>query len=661
MMNSLAAQIIDQQVSGIVEKHADVLAGDLRLGSDQAKLRSAAFVFLVARTAFDLADQDALDGIVDGANDFGVDALYFDPPDGGELPIVLIQGKYRTSRDAAFPENGIAQMIDAIDVLFDPERPVTLNRRLTERVEEIRSLVKEGAIPRVTAVAANNGARWTAQAQQRIDNAPEDFREQVTWRYLGAKELVGLLRAPKKIDAELQLIGQATVETFSFRRALTGRMSVVELARLADRYDNHLFERNIRRYLGFAGHQVNDVVAATLRSQDERPNFYFYNNGVTIVCSKFRHNALQRENWSVRVDGMQIVNGGQTARTVQQVAHEIGPDNIAEAEVLVRIYEMDRDDDNLGEAITIATNRQTPAILHDQWANEQSLAMSISRLGYRYRTTCGNREVLADEFTSTEVAEAVLAAWRLRPYQARFRTRDHFGALYDTIFTKDLNGAQAVVAALLLRTAEARRRNAPDDAPEFLAYGTRFITMLMGRYLLDEMGITIDRLDLHNFMQARQLIVRQSDRYLSRAEHRIDDALERLFAGRHRMLQLMSTAFRRADLVDLLLWDAEAEAMNGQPAVSKIALAAFCREHGIKRLAIFGSALRDDFGPESDVDLLVEFQPDRIPGLLGIAGMEMALSGLFDGRKVDLRTPEDLSPYFRQDVLAVAEDQYVQE
>ncbi len=129
--------------------------------------------------------------------------------------------------------------------------------------------------------------------------------------------------------------------------------------------------------------------------------------------------------------------------------------------------------------------------------------------------------------------------------------------MYDTIFTKDLNGAQAVVASLLLRTAEARRRNAQDGAPEFLAYGTRFITMLMGRYLLDEMSITIDRLDLHNFMQARQLIDRQSDRYLSLAEHRIDDTLERLFAGRHRMLQLLSIAFRRADLVDLLLTDAK--------------------------------------------------------------------------------------------------------
>ena len=100
--------------------------------------------------------------------------------------------------------------------------------------------------------------------------------------------------------------------------------------------------------------------------------------------------------------------------------------------------------------------------------------------------------------------------------------------------------------------------------------------------------------------------------------------------------------------------------MNPQVSVSKTALAAFCQKHGIKRFAIYGSALREDFGPDSDIDVLVEFEPDRIPGLFGIAGMELELSELFSGRKVDLRTPEDLSRYFRQDVLDTAEAQYAQ-
>ncbi len=100
--------------------------------------------------------------------------------------------------------------------------------------------------------------------------------------------------------------------------------------------------------------------------------------------------------------------------------------------------------------------------------------------------------------------------------------------------------------------------------------------------------------------------------------------------------------------------------MNPRIAIPRDALAEFCQEHGITRLAIFGSALREDFGPESDIDLLVEFEPDRIPGLLGVVSMELELSGVFGGRKVDLRTPEELSPYFRQAVLDAAEVQYAQ-
>jgi len=82
----------------------------------------------------------------------------------------------------------------------------------------------------------------------------------------------------------------------------------------------------------------------------------------------------------------------------------------------------------------------------------------------------------------------------------------------------------------------------------------------------------------------------------------------------------------------------------------------FCRRHHIRRLAFFGSVLRDDFGPDSDVDVLVEFLEGHTPGLRFFE-MERELSDLL-GRKVDLQTPGFLSPYFRDEVLAEAEVQY---
>jgi predicted nucleotidyltransferase len=94
---------------------------------------------------------------------------------------------------------------------------------------------------------------------------------------------------------------------------------------------------------------------------------------------------------------------------------------------------------------------------------------------------------------------------------------------------------------------------------------------------------------------------------------------------------------------------------------SREQLAAFCRRHHIRKLSLFGSVLRKDFRPESDIDVLVEFEPSHVPGFFRLLEMEEELSKLFGDRKVDLRTPQDLSRYFRDEVVAHAEVQYAVE
>ncbi len=92
--------------------------------------------------------------------------------------------------------------------------------------------------------------------------------------------------------------------------------------------------------------------------------------------------------------------------------------------------------------------------------------------------------------------------------------------------------------------------------------------------------------------------------------------------------------------------------------VDKDRIADFCRGRHISKLALFGSVLRDDFGPDSDIDVLVEFETGHVPGLLAISRMERDLSEIL-GRKVDMRTPGDLSRYFRDDVVREASVQYL--
>lgn len=84
------------------------------------------------------------------------------------------------------------------------------------------------------------------------------------------------------------------------------------------------------------------------------------------------------------------------------------------------------------------------------------------------------------------------------------------------------------------------------------------------------------------------------------------------------------------------------------------ALATLCERHAIRRLSLFGPVLKGTAGPDSDVDLLVEFIPGSEPGLLRLAAIEAEFSALLGGRRVDLRTPADLSAHFREEVLRTA-------
>jgi predicted nucleotidyltransferase len=98
--------------------------------------------------------------------------------------------------------------------------------------------------------------------------------------------------------------------------------------------------------------------------------------------------------------------------------------------------------------------------------------------------------------------------------------------------------------------------------------------------------------------------------------------------------------------------------MPTSPFRDAAALALICRRHHIKRLALFGSTLKGTNRPDSDVDLLVEFEKGQEPGFLRLADIEADIASLLDGRSVDLRTAQDLSRHFRDEVVKAAEVQY---
>lgn len=242
------ASIVDQQIEGLLKEYPHIFEKD----SDISKKKALAFVLLCIKTSLNLSIEESEELLTDGGNDFGVDGLHVGDEEDGEFTVTLFQGKYKVkdlSGEANFPENGVKAAIATVQALFDPYKEITLNEKLLPRIEEIRSLVREGLIPNIHFVLCNNGASWTDAAEQHIDNARLP-QEQVCFSHYNHDDIVDFLRSRKKINDSITLKGKAIIENFNYKRVLVGKMPVVQIAALFDKYDDLLLERNIRRYLG---------------------------------------------------------------------------------------------------------------------------------------------------------------------------------------------------------------------------------------------------------------------------------------------------------------------------------------------------------------------------------------------------------------------------
>jgi hypothetical protein len=547
--------IIDQRLVSVSKDIRQKASEELRI-TDEGRLKSLAFVYLCVKTILDLDGDDVFDCLTEGGGDFGVDAIHISEEYDGEFTVSLFQAKYKNNLEgkSEFPEGGIESLINAINYLFNPAAKLEhINQRLLVKVEEARSLIRDGYIPQVRTIACNNGLKWNLSAQEAIDRA--EFGDQVTWEYVNHERLVKILQASKPVKDTLQLSGKAIVEDMEFSRVLLGKISVTEIATLIERHGERLLERNIRRYLGLQGNRVNEGIRHTLTS-DEKNNFYFYNNGVTLTCDSFSYNALQDGDYQVRVENLQIINGGQTCMTIFKTLRE--PDLIhqnAQAFVLLRLYQLPRENEGLVQRITYATNSQNPVDLKDLRANDERqkiLEKDIEQLGFNYRTKRSNTPTRSADITSGVAAEAVLSVWRRKPHQAKFFSREHFGKLYDTIFTDQLNGAQIVIAVQLYRIAENRRKRPESTDPDFVRYASCFIAMQMGQKLLADMKVQMKDISHQNFQSAQMLIDQNGESYFNASLQDIKQALQDLYGEQEISLQQLSATFRRGDLISRL-------------------------------------------------------------------------------------------------------------
>jgi AIPR protein len=548
--------IIDQRLAGVQSDIRELAATDLNI-KDPGRLKSLAFVYLCVRTLLDLDPEEAFDCLTEGGGDFGVDAIHLTEEIDGEFSVTLFQAKYDTklTGESQFGVNAIEAMTQAMQHIFDPVADLgNINDRLRVKVEAARSMIRDGFIPRIRAIACNNGLRWNLDGDAAIQRA--GFGNQVTWEHVNHDSLVGIMQRIRPVNDMLRLVGKAVFEDMNYSRVCVGRIPVTEIAALMNNHGERLLERNIRRYLGLHGNRVNEGIRQTLQS-DQPANFYFFNNGLTLICEKFKYNALQGGDYQVQVENLQIVNGGQTcmtiSKTIKEMQEGLFPWLPVDASVLVRLYELPTDSDDLVLQITHATNSQNPVDLKDLRSNDalqQRLEADLQGLGYTYRRKRLDVPAKPTEITSGAAAEAVLAVWRNAPHQAKFFSREHFGKLYSKIFTDSLSGAEVIAAVLLYRIAENHRRRPSQDDPLFVRYASCFIAMQMGRRLR---AVLPGPLDHRTFATARQRIEESGEAWYQASVQDVDRALKGLYGDREISVQQLSATFRRGDLIDRLI------------------------------------------------------------------------------------------------------------
>ncbi|OAD21837.1 hypothetical protein THIOM_002390, partial [Candidatus Thiomargarita nelsonii] len=261
--------------------------------------------------------------------------------------------------------------------------------------------------------------------------------------------------------------GKFIDEELNFKRALIGTVPVENIADLMNKYENAILKQNVRDFLGFK-RSVNDGIKTTLLDPEARKNFYFLNNGITMICADLGYAPSGNKEFTlIKMLDAQIINGGQTSKALQQVLSD--PKNkqqdFSESMVLVRIYKLGaKKDEELIYDITLATNSQNAITLRYLRANDsiqKKIEQGLKQYGIHYRRKRGYKRASKTDIRMEMAAEVILATKCHRPNEARFRKGLHFDKIYFQIFeNKNFTIEELVFLVELFKKIESYRKNA---------------------------------------------------------------------------------------------------------------------------------------------------------------------------------------------------------
>jgi hypothetical protein len=523
------AQAFDSELDKLIDKESKKNNDE-----NQKRKMSMAFVHLALKAELGISDEDAHASLTDGFRDFGIDAVHIGNVTDDEFEITIAQGKYvfdpSKAQGSLFPENdGIAVVIPGVRFITRKSAEIPANKRLAEKIALIRSY-KKTRVPKIRVLMCNNGLRWSADAQSRIDM--ENFGKHISWEHINPSRLAASFASRKVPPEQLNFTGRFLEEEFDGIRCLVGRMKVSEIAAIVNRHGDTLFDPNVRGFLGTSRSRVNRGILETLTDEESRKLFYLFNNGLTMVCQTMKFDSDDDLDLMIRVTGLSVINGGQTCRTIQQAEHITSAmgGGLEDTSVLVRLYEVPESTGDLSSRIALCTNSQNPVDLRDLRSGDavqRSLEDAVSRYGYSYHRLRADKVVRgAKKIPAPLAAEAILCVWRRMPFEALSHTRSHFSdKYYQKIFSADLTAGQLILATKILRSAKANAAKRADQCPICL-YGSHVLATVMGHLLLKDLDTKLEELQRDGFVKADQLLEKTDHLIFERALKQIESSIK---------------------------------------------------------------------------------------------------------------------------------------
>jgi hypothetical protein len=480
----------------LLNKQLDELLEKFR---DDLKTKERAFIAwcLINITEISITETEAVDAIVDGGQEKGIDAIYI-PDKEGE--IIVLQTKYHVEpRAKGVKKNDLVKIFAGVEWLFDGNlTKITNNNKFKAKAEEFRDSYINFDYSKVRIIYAgivNNGP--SKEEKDEIERYEKKLVERgapFTIETYTIDELNNILisniHRKFDIDIDLKFVGDPysyeKKETNS--RAIVGTVKGSELVEIFEKNGFRIFDINIRNFLGNV--KINQGITNTATNKSDSHNFWYYNNGVTIVCDRYSFRSLK--DTVVRLENAQIINGCQTINSLAHAGNKLSDD----VELLIKVIEK-KSDINFVKQVTLYANSQN-AVRGSDLVGTDTIQLELKRqlqdLSVYYETRRGDYRAEKENLSKPidliislkEAAQALAAVLKQLPGLAKkdtsklFQTKND-GGIYDDLFDMKLLPEQIILSVSIMRVIPKIRKkyeNIESNIPIWLPHSDTFLSSL---------------------------------------------------------------------------------------------------------------------------------------------------------------------------------------